>query len=88
MVGGGGGGLLQLESQLQVQTSWVWDRDGDSYDLGDIWSWPGQGLDRSLTISIHYYSHWKIAEIDMSLIFPFGVLFLFLKVWKLTHTNT
>ena len=36
-------------SHLQVQTSWLRDRDWVWKDLGDIWSWPGQGLDWSLT---------------------------------------
>ena len=29
------GGMLQIQSQLQFQT--VFEIDGDSYDLGDIW---------------------------------------------------
>ena len=43
------GGMLQIQSQLQFQT--VFEIDGDSYDLGDIWRWLGKGLDWSLTIN-------------------------------------
>ena len=44
------GGIFTIIVSTQVQTSWISDRDWIREDLGNIWSWPGDRLDPSLTI--------------------------------------
>ena len=53
-------------SHLQVQTFWFSDRDWVLYDPGDFWSWPGQGLDRSLTINLLFIIIWILGKIDQT----------------------
>ena len=58
---------------------WVW------YDLGDIWSWPGQSLDQSLTITSSIFRHevlWKVLEL-----LPYSRLGLLAKVSQFKQTR-
>ena len=56
---GVGGGCWYKANTMSnhVQTSLIWDRDWVGEDMGGIKSWPGDGLDPSLTIaniSVYY----------------------------------